>query len=619
MNKGLELCTGDYIGIVESDDWIEPNMYETLISTCLENNLDLVKCLWQSGPTGTENIDKLKWISKDQIYAPLDKQKVLLMQPSIWSALYRRDLLEEGRKVRFLPTPGASYQDTSFAFKAYTKSKRFMLISKALHHYRINPNSSVSSSGKINCIIDEWNEMRKWINEDPTLKSIIIKNEIFLRILHGGFMWNYLRLSIPARLTFLRNANHFLRTIEKDGLFNLYEYIKEEGGINLQQVLCDPISFHKKKALETVNRLFDGKKTVCGCEQKDLISIIVSCYNTEKYIVSSLSSIIRQSYKNIEIICVDDCSTDSTVILIRHIMRKDRRIQYINTEKNSGLSAVRNLGLSICQGKYVMFVDGDDCMMPNAIATLYSEINKRTDIDVVMGSIKVDYEEGREAYGKIPQSDDIYYTIKKNKFVNIKTDSYDFLNMNVSACGKIWNRSIIEKYQIRFPDGLLYEDANFFWKYLCAAPKLLLLKEPVYYYLRHKTDSIMSNTFNKKTGLAIQHLYILEDLYKFICQHDLKLTGRKVLNMVYEPYFWFAYNNSPKSDYDKVFTTICNILNAQKADTSNNSLLNQLKEYNTSLKSEIFLELYYSRKGQEERKKKNTLWSKIKHYFELPK
>ena len=615
MNQGLDMCTGDYIGIVESDDWIEPNMYEKLYDTCLEHDLDLVKCLWYSGPTGTENIDQLKWIPKDQVYTPLEKQNVLLMQPTIWAALYRRDLLEEGRKVRFLPTPGASFQDTSFAFKAYSKSKRFMLISTALHHYRINPNSSVSSSGKITCIVDEWNEMRRWINEDPVLKGIIVKNEIFMRIIYGGLMWNYLRLSTTARLIFIRAANQFFRNIEKDGLFNLYGLVKKEEGDILLQILYDPLTFHNNKIQETVNRLFKDKDSVCKCEQKDLISIVVACYNTEKYIISSLNSIIRQSYKNIEIICVDDCSTDSTATLVKHLMRKDTRIQYICTEKNSGLSAVRNLGLSKCQGQYVMFVDGDDCLMPNSISILYSTINKNPDVDVVMGSIIVGYEEGREAYGNIPQSDDRYYTIKKDKFVNVQTTPYDYLNINVSAWGKLWRCSIIERYHIRFPEGLYYEDANFFWKYLSVAPKLFLSKEYVYHYQRHLTGSIMSNTFNKKKGLAIQHLYILEDLYEFICNHKTEDTGKKILSMVYEPYFWFAYNYSPQSDYDNIFTTICNILNQQKVDTSNNPLLDHLKNYNASQKSEIYLELYNSRKEIEKMKKKKTLWRKIKNIF----
>ena len=152
MNRGLEECTGDYIGIVESDDWIEPEMFETLLNAARKYNLDLVRCCWFEEPNGAENHQG--WVVKNEVYCPIDKKDVFLQQPSIWVGLYRRDLLETGRKVRFLPTPGASYQDTSFAFKTYTKSKRFMMLDKAMHHYRVNPNSSVSSKGKVYCILD---------------------------------------------------------------------------------------------------------------------------------------------------------------------------------------------------------------------------------------------------------------------------------------------------------------------------------------------------------------------------------------------------------------------------------------------------------------------------------
>lgn len=611
MNKGLEMCTGDYVGIVESDDWIEPDMYEILLQTCLDNDLDLIHCLWQQGPTGTETVDEMDWIKKNTVYSPLEEPTVLCMQPSIWAALYRHDLMEEGRKVRFLPTPGASFQDASFAFKAYTKSKRFMMLNKALHHYRINPNSSVSSSSKIFCVIDEWMEMKRWINEDKSLKEQITKSDILPRIIHGGLRWNYDRLTVVPKLMFLRAASRFLRELDKDGLFNLYNYKNREGGQDLALTLRDPQEFHNKQVMRMVNEVFEGKTQSYTGEQKDLISIIVPCYNTAKYIQSCLTSIIAQSYRNIEIICVDDCSTDDTAMIVRHMMRKDKRISFICTGKNSGLSASRNLGMKHIHGNYIMFVDGDDCLMPDAIAKLYSSMTD--DCDVVIGSTKVGYEGGREAYGGIPKSDDKYYTIKKTKLVDISKDQKDILGVNVSAWGKLWRRSIIEKYDITFPEGLLYEDANFFCKYLCAAPRALMIKDKTYYYNRHLSNSIMSKTFNKEPGFSIMHLYILDDLYKFVCSRKLEEIGRKVLHTVYEPYFWFAYNYSPESEIDKVVSTMCRILKEQDADVSDNPLLTYIKSFDDVSKTQLFLDVYHLRGEIKSLKKKKSLWRKIFH------
>ena len=377
MNKGLEKCTGDYVGIVESDDWIEPDMFETLLKTAKENNLDLVRCCWSEGPTGTESENHQEWVDKDEVYCPISRHAVFLQQPAIWVNLYRRDLLEEGRKVRFLPTPGASYQDTSFAFKVYTKAKRFMMLDKPYHHYRINPNSSVSSTGKVYCILDEWEEMRRWVCEDADLHRKFEGTALLADIWYGGMMWNYDRLSLTVlKLLFLRKASKLLRRAAADGVLCPEKMSDDERKRNFQKVMTSPLDFHRDNITEILsivsNAHENSSHALQSAGKQDLISVVVTCYNTSKYITASLMSILQQTYRNIEIICVDDCSTDDTALLVRHLMRKDKRIIWLSTEKNSGLSASRNLALNYCNGKYVVFVDGDDCLYSNAIANLYA-------------------------------------------------------------------------------------------------------------------------------------------------------------------------------------------------------------------------------------------------------
>lgn len=606
MNRGLEMCTGDYVGIIESDDWIEPDMFEVLLGTCLDHDLDLVHCLWQQGPTGTEGCDRHTWIKQDTVYRPLDARSVMLMQPSIWAALYRRDLLEDGRKVRFLPTPGASFQDTSFAFKAYTKSRRFMMLSRALHHYRVNPNSSVASSGKIYCVIDEWREMQRWIDGDKDLKAEMAKTDLLMRIIHGGFVWNYQRLTMAPKLLFLRAAARFFRELEADGLLNLLGCADDNDAKDLMLTMKDPLAYHRAQVYVTVDALFAGREAKRTEGKEALISVIVPCYNTAKYIQSSLESITRQGYRNLEIICVDDCSTDETPMLVRHIMRKDSRIKFLCTEKNSGLSASRNLALDNAHGEYVVFVDGDDCLMPDAIVTMYAEMNDG--VDIVMGSTVVGYEGGREAYGDLPKSDDGYYKVRNRMLVDIKEKPGMVLGVSVNAWGKLWRRAALDKYNIRFPEGLLYEDANFLWKYLCVKSKMLFLTSSVYYYHRHLTGSIMSSTFNKESGYAIHHLYILDDLYKYVCSNGFEEIGKKFLNVLYEQYFWLAYNLSPDSDHDEVLATMCRILKDHGADVENNALLEYISGYEDVPKADLFMDVY---KLMRDNKRKRSLWKKI--------
>lgn len=591
MNKGLEVATGDYIGIIESDDWIEPDMFETLYKTAEGNNLDLTRCCWFEGPTGTEKINDQGWVKKNTVYCPLDYEATLLQQPAIWASLYKRELLEEGRKVRFLPTPGASYQDTSFAFKTYTKSKRFMMIDRCLHHYRINPSSSVSSSGKVFCISDEWEEMIRWILEDPEMKERFTKSSLLPDIFCGGFHWNYNRLSMLPRMQFLHRASTIFRLAHTNGIFDISKMTDKKNRNSLHMVMENPLLYHQKNTYEELDKLYSKTNpSKLESSSTDLVTIIVPCYNTSKYIFVALESCLRQNYENLEILCVDDCSTDETQMLVRHIMRRDKRVSLLCTEKNSGLSASRNLGLKHSNGNYILFLDGDDYLMPNAIVSLLNNMNNN--IDVVAASANVVYEGGRDKYGILPESDDKYYKIHTRKSIDAIQQIKESKDIHVSAWAKLWRLDVIKKYNISFCEGYLYEDANFYWKYLSVAPKLKLIVDRVYVYRRHIQGSIMSNTFCKKSGMSVHHIYILNDMYKFFLEHKKEKEGTKILSQVYEPYFRFAYNNAPEDDYDEIFSTMCHILKVQKADVENIPILNYVSRYDDLSKAQLFMKAY---------------------------
>ncbi len=594
MNKGLESCTGDYIGIIESDDWIEPDMFESMLNVAKEHKLDLVRCCWYEGPTATERENHQDWVRKDEVYCPLEHEDVLLQQPSIWAGLYRRDLLEEGRKVRFLPTPGASYQDVAFAFKTYTKSKRFMMLDRPLHHYRINANSSVMSPGKVYCVLDEWEEIRRWICEDTSLLKQFANSSILAKIWFSGMRWNYERVTKTAsKLLFLRRTSKFFRKAVSDGVLQLKKQANSHEVRMVERVTYSPLGYHYDRLTDSLKHITEVPSSVAPVqvpeEKQELISVVVATYNTSKYIYSCLLSILQQDYKNIEILCVDDCSTDDTKLLVHHLMRKHHQITWLSTQANSGLSAARNLGIGHCNGKYIMFVDGDDCLMPYAITRLYTA---KDGADVVVGSAMVHYEDGVTHYGAIVESDKKYYSIPQEKSINATTDIAEANKIHVSAWGKLWDSSVIKNNHILFPEGLLYEDASFYWKFLCVAPRLHMIKEQVYLYYRHRTGSIMNQTFDKKPGMAIQHILILDDIYDFARKRHIEQQVKKILSTLYEPYFWFSLNHSPQCDYEALCTNMCRILKEQQADVTQSNLLKHLSNFDNADKAVLFIQSF---------------------------
>lgn len=168
MNVGLDAATGEYIGIVESDDFAEPDMFEKLYKAAKDNNLDIVKsnCFFYSTKEGVENNERIDFFGNlpvNKVINPMDNPYMFWMLQTIWTALYKRGhLIRNG--IRFNKTPGASYQDVSFVFQNYACADRVMLLEEAYLHYRIdNMASSVNNPTKVFCICDELEYIQAFI------------------------------------------------------------------------------------------------------------------------------------------------------------------------------------------------------------------------------------------------------------------------------------------------------------------------------------------------------------------------------------------------------------------------------------------------------------------------
>lgn len=124
MNRGLDWACGEYVGIVESDDFIDADMFESLYSVATEKDLDLARCGYYYYENGTDTPQIYPFVPKNKVFSPLENTAPFYQSPSIWANIYKNSWLKNN-KIRFLPTPGASYQDTSFTFKCYFECRRF--------------------------------------------------------------------------------------------------------------------------------------------------------------------------------------------------------------------------------------------------------------------------------------------------------------------------------------------------------------------------------------------------------------------------------------------------------------------------------------------------------------
>ena len=203
MNEGIKIATGEYIGILEPDDFSDNTMMERLYTTAKQHNADVVKSNYyeycQADQTNTF-IEVLDGLEYDKVTSAAENENIVFRRPCIWSAIYRASVLRNNH-ILFNETPGASYQDTAFAFKVWVSAQRVVFIKDAFLHYRIdNENSSVKSSGKVFSICDEFQSMQAFLNEDKRRKDKYSKILQVLKL--DSYTWNLNRIAPEFRKVF---------------------------------------------------------------------------------------------------------------------------------------------------------------------------------------------------------------------------------------------------------------------------------------------------------------------------------------------------------------------------------------------------------------------------------
>lgn len=234
-----------------------------------------------------------------------------------------------------------------------------------------------------------------------------------------------------------------------------------------------------------------------------MLSIIIPIYNVEKYLTKCIESVINQTYKNLEIILVNDGSTDNSKDIINKYSLIDSRIKIIN-KKNGGLSDARNVGIEIAKGDYIAFLDSDDWIELNMYEKLYSYI-KQENADIVQCSYQ-------EVYNEEVNNQKIKEEIK---LISGKDSLYNLYGENHGKTVVVWNKIYKRELfnDIRFPKGKYHEDELTTYKLLYKANKIVDLNLPLVYY-RQRDGSIMNSKFNIKRLDALEAFYEKLQFYR---------------------------------------------------------------------------------------------------------
>lgn len=217
-----------------------------------------------------------------------------------------------------------------------------------------------------------------------------------------------------------------------------------------------------------------------------LISIIVPVYNVEKYLGECIDSIINQDYNNIEIILVNDGSTDNSWEICKRYSNKYKNVRAYN-KKNSGLSDTRNFGINKATGEFISFVDSDDLVSPHMVSCLYKLI-KKNNCDISVCSI-FHFTDNKKI---------VFSNILHEKIYSSEEALYEFLyqkSISPSSCGKLYRKHLFNVLQ--FPNGLKFEDDAIMYKLLDMSNSISYCNGKLYGY-RHRCDSITTSKFSDK-------------------------------------------------------------------------------------------------------------------------
>ena len=236
-----------------------------------------------------------------------------------------------------------------------------------------------------------------------------------------------------------------------------------------------------------------------------LVSVIIPVYNVKPYICECLNSVINQTYENLEIIIIDDGSSDGSGKICEKYQKKDNRIQVIH-QPNQGLSAARNTGLKAMHGEVVAFLDSDDALMPDMIETLMNAM-ERSDADVAACSFYICQTEKQ-----MNRSNMIRIWKLENAFLSSQDALKRFIDdrLNASVWNKLYKRDLFD--DLRFPDGRCFEDQLTTPFILDQAGSVVLIEQPLLYY-RIRPHSI-TTTINEKNTL--DWLYAIKVKEKFV-------------------------------------------------------------------------------------------------------
>ena len=441
-NTALDAAQGEYIVCLDSDDWMENNCLQVILSRFLSKKTTSIWFNAYKFYDDTKTRDPKPFYDQQEGYRELTPDTIAAYADFTWIKAYTRESIQ---KYNLHWPDGLTFEDGEFYFKYFTLNPKTYVISDCLINYRYREGSIVREADKGNV------KMEHIYTVVRHLKEFWEEYDVYDR-----YKVTILKL-FQNRVRMCKNLNY---SDENKKLS--YEFLKDLGYPN------DFENFNPER------------------NKEPLVSVVVPFYNVEPYITQCLTSIVNQTYKNIEIICVDDCGQDNSAKIVKEFAKKDKRIKIVEHRKNKGYCNAVSSGIKKAIGEFIMFVESDDFIEPDCVKCVTEKLIE-TNFNVVMFKTDLLMNNKRSEYIWEP-----YY--KDHCEGKITMDDSCLSNFPYYYWNKGYKREFLLKEEVKWRNNGIFEDQEFFFRVFTNSPYTYLIDKSLYIY-RIRSQSLMNQCY----------------------------------------------------------------------------------------------------------------------------
>ena len=513
-NNGMKEAQGEYLLFLDADDFFENTLLEKVYNQGKKMEADIVLFGAKQYNDKTGIVSPASWYFKrdalpreNPFSGKTENTDVFaIVTPAPWTKLFRREFVEK---------QGLSFQglqnsnDVYFVLTALALAEKITYVDEELVFYRVGMKGSLQGSKSLHpdCFIEAYAGVYHELQRRGIYERY---EEGFMNILLSGCAHNLrtvtdweLRRRICERMAEPEFAEMGLMERREEYFRRKEDFVFVNGILNAFEWEAQ----HQKRLLPTETVIIRKAENDIGIPR---VSVIIPVYNVEKYLRECLDSIVNQTLREIEIICVDDGSTDGSPEILREYGEKDCRITIISQE-NRGISSARNHGADIASGEYFYFMDGDDILERDALSRLY-QLSEEKSLDVLYfdGESFFETEELKEI-----KKNYITYYARKGDYSRVMTGPqmlHEMIAMDEyrsSLCLQFISSVHYRQENLRFEEGIIGEDNIFTFQCIMPAHRVYHMKE-AFFHRRVRGNSVMTSAgkFEQVYGFFAGYLAI---------------------------------------------------------------------------------------------------------------